>query len=562
VANQTQSANQPQAPNQTFAGKDPMTFKSPKGGTPTMMIATAQGSRYLITSDGMVLRNKSFHANTGGGDQGLKNWSDVIEFYDPGELPGGTTFPMSVYKAVEKGLPVGLSKTQDGKRALLILDGSQWRVAKISDVYKHVATADDPIVATYSTTPKLNWNVLDYTLGANKALKNVHPGSPVTHGIRLGPKQGVAEEKQRLDPSCWKGYKKQGTKMKGDTRVNNCVPANEAANAAQQAAIAINMKKAHKKPKNESDYNHGFADPKAPSLDRNMGMRNSDRNAGLETETNNIAIAINGKTWKVIPGKGYADSAEERSYLQGMERWAEKKSAASGKQWTVHLTGASVTEALEEGWKSQIAAAAMAGAAALGGASNAHADVWDQVMRPVQQMRQVDRDVHNRMGDVNREIWQQRSRVGRDLENIPIGGIDQIGREIRGSTNQTQLHVDPAYLEKLRQSQEQQAQRQAEYQQRMQQTRQRNRDEVDEGNFDNPDFDWDKWDNSIDKLRAKAKAADQLKAQGKKPQTRWNPKTGKYYVDFTGDERGGKGIEERVVEYTIKQMKNDGYDIL
>ena len=37
-------------------------------------------------------------------------------------------------------------------------------------------------------------------------------------------KQGVAEEKQRLDPSCWDGYKKQGTKMKGDTRVNNCVP--------------------------------------------------------------------------------------------------------------------------------------------------------------------------------------------------------------------------------------------------------------------------------------------------------------------------------------------------
>lgn len=32
------------------------------------------------------------------------------------------------------------------------------------------------------------------------------------------------EEKQRLDPKCWDGYKKQGTKMKGDTRVNNCVP--------------------------------------------------------------------------------------------------------------------------------------------------------------------------------------------------------------------------------------------------------------------------------------------------------------------------------------------------
>ena len=63
----------------------------------------------------------------------------------------------------------------------------------------------------------------------------------------------------------------------------------------------------------------------------------------LGHERNNIAIAINGKTWKVVPGKGYADSAEERAYLQGMQRWAEKKSATSGKKWTVHLTGANPT---------------------------------------------------------------------------------------------------------------------------------------------------------------------------------------------------------------------------
>ncbi len=30
-------------------------------------------------------------------------------------------------------------------------------------------------------------------------------------------------EKQRLDPKCWKGYKKQGTKMKGGVRVNNSI---------------------------------------------------------------------------------------------------------------------------------------------------------------------------------------------------------------------------------------------------------------------------------------------------------------------------------------------------
>ena len=41
-------------------------------------------------------------------------------------------------------------------------------------------------------------------------------------------KHDLAEMKQRLDPKCWKGYKKQGTKMKGDTSVNNCVPIKEA----------------------------------------------------------------------------------------------------------------------------------------------------------------------------------------------------------------------------------------------------------------------------------------------------------------------------------------------
>jgi hypothetical protein len=68
----------------------------------------------------------------------------------------------------------------------------------------------------------------------------------------------------------------------------------------------------------------------------------------LGHERNNIAIAINGKTWKVVPGKGYADSAEERAYLNGMKRWAEKKSDSSGKKWSVHLTGADPSESVNE----------------------------------------------------------------------------------------------------------------------------------------------------------------------------------------------------------------------
>lgn len=38
----------------------------------------------------------------------------------------------------------------------------------------------------------------------------------------MAPKKKKAT-KTRLDSSCWKGYRKSGTKVKGGTRVNNCV---------------------------------------------------------------------------------------------------------------------------------------------------------------------------------------------------------------------------------------------------------------------------------------------------------------------------------------------------
>ena len=37
----------------------------------------------------------------------------------------------------------------------------------------------------------------------------------------------LEEAKQRLDPKCWKGYRKDGTKMKDGKRVNNCVKVSE-----------------------------------------------------------------------------------------------------------------------------------------------------------------------------------------------------------------------------------------------------------------------------------------------------------------------------------------------
>jgi hypothetical protein len=92
-------------------------------------------------------------------------------------------------------------------------------------------------------------------------------------------------------------------------------------------------------------YDQGRADPHAPSLgaqDRREFKR-AELQHELGDERNNIAVSINGKLWKVFAGKGYADSIEERQHLNHMRSWAEKKSAATGKKWSVSLTGAEPT---------------------------------------------------------------------------------------------------------------------------------------------------------------------------------------------------------------------------
>jgi len=95
----------------------------------------------------------------------------------------------------------------------------------------------------------------------NKSLRKWHCESiEEMRDMILNAETYIAEAKQRLDAKCWKGKHKEGTKMKGGIRVNNCVPnesVDEAANAAQQAAIAIAKKK-------EKNVDENFADGKGP----------------------------------------------------------------------------------------------------------------------------------------------------------------------------------------------------------------------------------------------------------------------------------------------------------
>jgi hypothetical protein len=68
-------------------------------------------------------------------------------------------------------------------------------------------------------------------VGSAGQWKNTGPkkNKPARAGDLVGDAEESIEreEKQRLDPKCWTGYRKAGTKMKGGVRVNNCVPVSE-----------------------------------------------------------------------------------------------------------------------------------------------------------------------------------------------------------------------------------------------------------------------------------------------------------------------------------------------
>jgi hypothetical protein len=87
---------------------------------------------------------------------------------------------------------------------------------------------------------------------------------------------------------------------------------------------------------------------------------------------------------------------------------------------------------LEEGWKQKAAAAALAGAAALG-AGGAKADAYqDLVANPIYQVQKVQRDFGNAQRNIEHDVWQQRHRAGQDLSRIPYFGIDKVGKAIAG----------------------------------------------------------------------------------------------------------------------------------
>jgi hypothetical protein len=81
----------------------------------------------------------------------------------------------------------------------------------------------------------------------------------LTEGDLIRLIKRVLSEEEEMTEACWKGYTKKGMKTMFGKKYPNCVKneseeeeTNEASSPAQQAAIAINMKKKGIKPKNET----------------------------------------------------------------------------------------------------------------------------------------------------------------------------------------------------------------------------------------------------------------------------------------------------------------------
>jgi len=69
-----------------------------------------------------------------------------------------------------------------------------------------------------------------------------------------------------------------------------------------------------------------------------------DWDEGNTEPPNNMAIYINGKKWKVFPGRGrYADDEREMKQFYDLKAWCQRKSEATGKKWEVSRTGEPAT---------------------------------------------------------------------------------------------------------------------------------------------------------------------------------------------------------------------------
>jgi len=86
--------------------------------------------------------------------------------------------------------------------------------------------------------------------------------------------KGVAEEKVRLDPKCWTGKHKEGTKIKGGVRVNNCVP-NESVTEDTKSVYRIGLV--------VTDPNHPMVSKRNDTIQKTVRVTSSSKDKAIDS---------------------------------------------------------------------------------------------------------------------------------------------------------------------------------------------------------------------------------------------------------------------------------------
>ena len=218
--------------------------------------------------------------------------------------------------------------------------------------------------------------------------------------------------KNPKDNPCWKGYHPVGTKKKNGRTVPNCVPgrSDEAANPAQQAAIAISKKKSGKYRKDgervkEANYQGWVSNPharmasgfmhdpdraatmyKANKYDPETGLGGYIAPRGSNRDDTNIMVQLNnnldsaystplrfddGSELKIGPGTA-RKALNKLHAMRPVQRHEAVKGMVASKDAFVSFVKES-NESIEEGWKSAAAGAALMGLGAMGAGGQAQA---------------------------------------------------------------------------------------------------------------------------------------------------------------------------------------------
>ena len=170
---------------------------------------------------------------------------DVVDFINSKEDTVPSELKTQVAQWVEKNHP----KAQPSKQGVAEGNGgAKYKVRSIGQdkkgeyyispstgekVYKKAKVGDHEVPGSKEIKPKVEAMMPASNFAGSKKNKLGTAGqlkATAKHaraGDLVGSAESIQSEDQRLDPKCWKGYRKQGTKMKGGTRVNNCVKVSE-----------------------------------------------------------------------------------------------------------------------------------------------------------------------------------------------------------------------------------------------------------------------------------------------------------------------------------------------